>query len=456
MIRILGVRRCSCCAVRGRWSAPTAAPRLGRSTIERRRRDRPASASSRLGAGLVIITGGIDLSIGSVVGLRGGDSSACSMVDGVAGTRRCRWCSCLGALIGAGATGCSSPGCKLQAFLVTLCGLFIYRGMARRCMTRSRPTNVGRWLKHPASQRDLFGLPTTRLVFRTISILVVGLLAPAIFLHLSVYGRYSQCASAATSRRPAMPESRRIGYKILAFVICCSMLAALFIGFCMSCSTKLGPARSGTGQHVRAVRHRRRRALVASAFEAGKGACLGIIIGTSHLWSSCKTSTNMWGVSTTLGGTVIGVALLLGATLDEFRASVRGERSDSVSRDWRSGEPRTQCLAHHRMMCASDPSAPRCASRLTELCSSRMRSMRRSGSAAPHSSWSPTVNAPGTRGPSPACAGGRPASSACRSRPPASGRACVASRVFGTTFTHSLCGGDHALRSRRAARPSSA
>ena len=42
------------------------------------------------------------------------------------------------------------------------------------------------------------------------------------------------------------------------------------------------------------------------------------------------------------------------------------------------------------------------------------------------------------RRPSPACAGGRPGSSSSRSPPPASARACVASRVFGTTCTHSL------------------
>ena len=42
------------------------------------------------------------------------------------------------------------------------------------------------------------------------------------------------------------------------------------------------------------------------------------------------------------------------------------------------------------------------------------------------------------RAPSPACAGGRPGSSSSRSPPPASARASLSARVFGTTCTQSL------------------
>ena len=67
-----------------------------------------------------------------------------------------------------------------------------------------------------------------------------------------------------------------------------------------------------------------------------------------------------------------------------------------------------------------------------------MRSMRRSGSAAPHSSWSPMVNAPTYSGPM----------ASLRIRPtgmvmvPVTATGVrswmVASRVLGTTFTQSL------------------
>src|SRR5438094_918556 len=80
-----------------------------------------------LGAGVLIIAGGIDLSIGSVVGLsavlfgllleRGYPPALAAAVVLV-----------LGSLIGL-AHGLLVTRLQLQPFLVTLCGLFIYRGV---------------------------------------------------------------------------------------------------------------------------------------------------------------------------------------------------------------------------------------------------------------------------------------------------------------------------------------
>ena len=83
-----------------------------------------------IGAAFVIITGGIDLSIGSVIALLG-----CVLVMFV---MNLQWsvgasvCAVLGlsVLIGL-AHGLLITKMKLQPFVVTLCGLLIYRGMAR-------------------------------------------------------------------------------------------------------------------------------------------------------------------------------------------------------------------------------------------------------------------------------------------------------------------------------------
>src|SRR5678815_4403206 len=92
-----------------------------------------------IGLGLVIITGGIDLSVGSVFALLG--VVFCMMVHGQLNFARANgwewpWSlALLVALIGTSLLGAIHgfliTRVKLQPFVVTLCGLLIYRGAAR-------------------------------------------------------------------------------------------------------------------------------------------------------------------------------------------------------------------------------------------------------------------------------------------------------------------------------------
>jgi hypothetical protein len=83
-----------------------------------------------IGAAFVIITGGIDLSIGSVIGLLG-----ClfpMLLIGHNWSMGASLCTVLGVAILIGlAHGLLITKMKLQPFVVTLCGLLIYRGLAR-------------------------------------------------------------------------------------------------------------------------------------------------------------------------------------------------------------------------------------------------------------------------------------------------------------------------------------
>src|SRR5437660_8894674 len=83
-----------------------------------------------LGAGLLIITGGVDLSIGSVVGL-----CACVFCTLVLDWKlpvsvAAALVLMLGGLVGL-LNGLLVTYLRVQAFVVTLCGLFLYRGAAR-------------------------------------------------------------------------------------------------------------------------------------------------------------------------------------------------------------------------------------------------------------------------------------------------------------------------------------
>ena len=83
-----------------------------------------------IGAALVIITGGIDLSIGSVIGLTG-----CLLPWLLTAQGWPTWAALLAIVLvslAIGAThGLLITRLRLQPFVVTLCGLLVYRGVAR-------------------------------------------------------------------------------------------------------------------------------------------------------------------------------------------------------------------------------------------------------------------------------------------------------------------------------------
>src|SRR5688500_9168369 len=82
-----------------------------------------------LGVGVLIITGGIDLSIGAVVGLSA-ILFGVLMEEGVPPFAAAAAVLACGVVIGLTHAALVTV-LKLQPFLVTLCGLFVYRGAAR-------------------------------------------------------------------------------------------------------------------------------------------------------------------------------------------------------------------------------------------------------------------------------------------------------------------------------------
>lgn len=92
-----------------------------------------------LGVGVLILTGGIDLSIGSVVGLSA-VLFGVLMREGVTPFLAVTVVLVCGVLIGI-IHAALVTGLKLQPFLVTLCGLFVYRGAARM-LSPGRPVGL--------------------------------------------------------------------------------------------------------------------------------------------------------------------------------------------------------------------------------------------------------------------------------------------------------------------------
>ena len=139
-----------------------------------------------IGEGMVIITGGIDLSVGSMFALLGVVFIDLLVNRGVPWPLAILAILVGGVLLGA-LQGLLVTRAKLQPFVVTLCGLLIYRGAARY-YTGDATMGFGYtddfdWLGWLASGRSL-GIPHPFMLL----ILVAAVMW--VLLHRSVFGRY--------------------------------------------------------------------------------------------------------------------------------------------------------------------------------------------------------------------------------------------------------------------------
>lgn len=263
-----------------------------------------------LGAGILIISGGIDLSIGSVV-------IFCSTILAILLTNpKFQWHPALaiatvlavGALVGL-VNGLIVTKLRVQAFVVTLCGLFIYRGAARWLASDSVQglgTSFANWKYWLAKSHAIFGLPMALVIFLALAAVA------AVFLHASVYGRYLFAigSNEQAARYAGVPTDR---YRIAAYVICSTLTAFFSVLFLME-ENSVQPSTTGNFFELYAIAG---AVLGGCSLRGGEGSVLGILIGTAII-RILPTFTQMWKVDASLEYTVIGGALLLGALLDEL------------------------------------------------------------------------------------------------------------------------------------------
>jgi ribose transport system permease protein len=265
-----------------------------------------------LGAGVLIISGGIDLSIGSVVGL--GAVTFALLLER-------RWPPALAitlVLLEAGTIGLAHgllvTKLRLQPFIVTLCGLFIYRGLARWAtwtpQGSSRAVGIGgrpdladlRFL----AIGEIYGIPVIFLLLLVIAAVT------AVLLHFSVYGRYLYAVgyNEQAARYAGVQTDR---YKILAYVLC-SLLAGLGGILHMLDLETAQPSSAGSWYELYAITG---AVLGGCSLRGGEGTVPGILLGTAVL-PLLRNLCQFAGVPSDLEFTVIGMALLVGTVVDEL------------------------------------------------------------------------------------------------------------------------------------------
>jgi ribose transport system permease protein len=228
-----------------------------------------------IGVAFVIITGGIDLSIGSTIGLVG------SLLAYLLTTQGWSVGAALAMVLGVSlviglAHGLLITKMRLQPFVVTLCGLLLYRGIARY-ITDDQSQGFGNTFEGlrqlAVGQITLpggFALP-----FPFLIMLAVGIVA-AIFLNRTIYGRYLL----ALGRNETAARYSGINtdaMKIAAYVICSLLAGVGGILFSLDVNS-IQPASTGEFYELYAIAA---AVLGGCSLRGGEGSIAGVIIGTA-------------------------------------------------------------------------------------------------------------------------------------------------------------------------------
>jgi ribose transport system permease protein len=261
-----------------------------------------------IGVGFVIITGGIELSVGSVFALLG-----VVFIDLLV-TYEVNWAVAVvlmilaGVLIGAfHAFLINRMG--LQPFIVTLCGLLIYRGVARYytedgtagfAFGQSFP-----WLEWLTTGRGQLGIPHSFIAFILIAI-VMG-----VVLHRSVFGRYLFAVGKnEEAARYSGIRSQRI---IAAAYIICGGLAGLSAVFFAMYTRSISPASHGNFYELYGIAA---AVLGGCSLRGGEGSVLGIVLG-AVLLQVLQNLVNLLGIPSSLNFAVMGTVILIGVLFDQ-------------------------------------------------------------------------------------------------------------------------------------------
>jgi ribose transport system permease protein len=269
-----------------------------------------------IGLGLVIITGGIDLSVGSMMALLGVLLSMMMLEWGLHPLLAVLACTSIamglsllhGALI---------TRMNMQPFIVTLCGLLFYRGLARFIThdeTKGFGAVGGLGALRFVANGNLFGVPMPFVLLIVISAIVW------VLLHRSVYGRYlfATGRNAEASRYAGINTRRIITVAYVASGLLTAISGIIFAFYTNSVS----PANHGNAYELYGIAA---AVLGGCSLRGGEGSVVGILIGAALL-QVLRNLVNLLGIPSSLDFAVMGAVILIGVMADQFFADRRNRR----------------------------------------------------------------------------------------------------------------------------------
>ena len=261
-----------------------------------------------IGSGMVIITSGIDLSVGSMIALNG-MLLVIALMDW-------HWPWPLAALFALLVPmflglmhGFLITRCGMQPFIVTLCGLLLYRGIARfiaQDTTKGFGEAVGFTTLQKLTSGSFLGLPMPFVLLIVISIIMWFV------LHRSIYGRY---LFAVGHNEEA---ARFSGIHTRVVVTSTYVLAGLLTGISgilfAFYTNSVSPSTHGNFYELYGIAA---AVLGGCSLRGGEGSIIGIIIGTTLLLV-LQNLVNLLGIPSSLNFAVMGAVVLVGVLADQF------------------------------------------------------------------------------------------------------------------------------------------
>lgn len=261
-----------------------------------------------LGLGFVIITGGIDLSVGSVFALLGVLLSLMLVNGHWPGPVAVLAIVALGGLLGFG-HGLLITRLRLQPFIVTLCGLLFYRGLARFIAgdeTKGFGSAQGFEGLQALATGSLLGVPTPFVL------LLIIAAALWVALHRSVYGR---CLLALGRNEEAARYAGIATSRLIASVyVLCGALAGVSGVLLAFYTNSISPSSHGNFFELYGIAA---AVLGGCSLRGGEGSVAGILIGTALL-QVLQNLVNLLGIPSSLNFAVMGAVILLGVIADQL------------------------------------------------------------------------------------------------------------------------------------------
>src|SRR5919198_470042 len=266
-----------------------------------------------LAQAFVIISGGIELSVGSIIALLG-----VIFIDLIANAG-VHWSLAVLIVVGIGCLmglvhGFLIARVGLQPFVVTLCGLLIYRGIARyytEDATAGFPFGASfptlEWL----TTGRVLGIPMSLIAF-AIATVIMG-----VVLHRSVFGRYLYAVG-------KNEEAARYSgictpcVTIATYVICCGLTAVAAIFIAMY-TRSISPASHGNFYELYAIAA---AVLGGCSLRGGEVSILGVVLGTILL-QVLQNLVNLLGIPSSLNFAVMGSVILIGVLADQQFSKAR-------------------------------------------------------------------------------------------------------------------------------------
>ncbi|MEM8666570.1 MAG: hypothetical protein AAGG48_03595 [Planctomycetota bacterium] len=218
---------------------------------------------------------------------------------------------------------------RLQPFVVTLCGLLIYRGVSR-WLVNDDPVGFGleyqntlsplgsgkltlfQWAGENGPQT--FGIPYPFFVFMVVAVVA------AVFLNLTVWGRYLLAlGSNEEAARYSGIRTERV--TVLAYVICTVAAATGGMLFALD-SGSISPSSFGNFFELYAIAA---AVLGGCSLRGGEGSIFGVIAGTAVMML-LNNLILLLKIADRLEFTIIGLVILLGVFMDETVRRIAARR----------------------------------------------------------------------------------------------------------------------------------